>query len=298
LSFFKELKLPVDREKLFKIAQDRPSYIDESCEMVYPLGYKIFYDGFSKFGLSPEITKELKIGYCSYGFDSKIGYKCENCFIHKQKRDDKSIWIHNGMCLFAKNRIMTPITQDDKLFSIESRDISGRSGSHKVLYPVGSNSSKTIFNYNNLKTDEPLYVVEGIKNVWKLWENISRNATAIFNNRVKGDQGKLLERFDHVIVIPDLGRAGEQTVKDLCNLKIRCVEVVNLPKVVYCKKCGLKFRGDEKKDICPGCNSDGLSYADVYDTPIDTLKACIDNRISSVNFLTNSIVEQGLTLEE
>ena len=53
-------------------------------------------------------------------------------------------------------------------------------------------------------------------------------------------------------------------VKDISKV-VSFHTVLNLPKIVRCKDCDTKFRGDEKKDLCPSCKSEKVSYCDAFD---------------------------------
>jgi DNA primase len=241
----------------------------------YPSGYQIYEKELPSLKLSMEAIKFFSIGFCAYGYKKMINDNdCKNCYFF-DKHLENSRWINNGKCYFSFNRIMTPILHDNTLLSIESRTL--KKNKRKLLYPNGSRGHDTIFNYNNLDKNKPLYVVEGIKSALYLWSYLDKNITAIFSNRIKNKQKEILKNFNHIIIIPDHGVAGETLIKDFKELDVPELQIVYLPKIVLCKDCGHKFRGTEKIDVCPNCKSLETSFADAFDFDISSLKKIIDN---------------------
>jgi hypothetical protein len=236
----------------------------------FPLGYSLWTGGHSPLHISKEMVSVFNIGYCNYGFDKKVDLRrCSGC--------PCSNWISSdGFCNFAQTRIMTPIVREGKLLSIESRDLSGLHDK-KVVYPSNSRPSFTIFNYDKLDKSQPLYVVEGIKSCMRLYEGISKNSTAIFSNRLKGDQGSLIKQFKEVVLIPDVDRAGAETVKDFIDLRVENLGVVSLPTVSLCKNCKGEFKID-KSEVCPSCKEPSLSYKDAFDYTLRELDFYIKKR--------------------
>lgn len=89
----------------------------------------------------------------------------------------------------------------------------------KTLYIANSRCQETIWNIDNLKYDEDLYVVEGLGSVASIWSSISKNVTAIFGVSITEDQIKYLQRFKRIIYIPDFDKAGFDSVSYLrCRL--------------------------------------------------------------------------------
>lgn len=270
--------------------------IEDYKGMPFPVGYTIFDQEIPQLSLSKETVKDFDIGYCKYGLDGTIELaKCESCsynnWVPKSCEDcGHKVWgsspkvcpeckspniKYGDMCEFAAGRVMTPIHFNDLLCAIESRDIT-KLAYKKVVYPTNSKISFTIFNNNRLKRDKPLYVVEGIKSALKLYQILSKNVTAIFSNLLKGNQPAILRSFKHIILIPDEGAAGDQTITSFRELKIPCLDVVKLPTIPICKDCGSKFRGDLSKP-CPSCDSSNLTYCDAFDFSIDVIQRAIDN---------------------
>lgn len=237
----------------------------------FPSGFKKFNHGLEELEVSPEMSDFLEIGYCSYGLDGVVDLKkCASCEYKSWISGKKSI------CEFSFGRAMFPIIMDNKVLAIESRDLT-KLAFNKVLYPKGSKVSYAIYNYSNLDRDRALYVVEGIKSAMKIYRNLDTNVTAIFSNRLKGNQKSLLEEFKHIIVIPDIGRAGEQTIEDLEGLSIEKLEVVKIPEVLFCKDCGERMR-KRSSDKCVKCGKSNLTYYDIFDFSVKKIKEFIDKR--------------------
>lgn len=109
-----------------------------------------------------------------------------------------------------KDRLIIPIVEKGKWLSVEGRDYT-RTQAKKVLYPKGG-TSNTLFNIDNLKFDEPLYVVEGIMDTVNLWQYVSRNVTCTFGVNVTNRQREMLSRFSSIVLFIDDDRAGEEMI--------------------------------------------------------------------------------------
>lgn len=256
----------------------------------YPAGYTTWPEPVPQLKISQAAIEHFNIGYCRYGFKDKVSVKCEKCFFFDvaTEQDGFSRWIgKDGYCFFAKNRIMVPITMGKKLYSIESRDLTGKA-KKKVLYPHFSKTSLTLFNYDSLDKNKPLVEVEGIKAAIRIWGDVCKNVTAIYSNRLKGEQAELFKGFKRILAIPDYGRAGDQTVGDFVDNDLP-IEVVILPKIVVCKDCGCRFRGEEKKDICPECKSEKVSFGDAFDFDTLTLTNLLCNRKTTTEKLLDKL---------
>lgn len=265
---------PITIEKVHNLKSEVK--LKEVVKVELPVGFAPLTSEIPGLKIYKDTIKHFNIGYCKVGYKGKISDKCFNCFFYKH--GDK--WVRDKKsCYFAKGRVMTPITYNDTLLSIESRDLSGLA-SKKVLYPNGSRAHDTIFNYQNLDINKPLFVVEGIKSTIRIWNDIDKNVTAIFSNRIKSSQGVLLKQFKSIILIPDNGSAGNETEFDFKKLGIYDLKVVKLPEIVLCKTCLNKFRGSEKLDICPKCKSSRVSYCDVFDFDTDFLKKFIQEFVN------------------
>ena len=247
--------------------------LDEFTGLRMPNGFTSFVDPIEELEITKDMLRIFNIGYCRYGFgDLASIIKCTDCLYNK--------WIDNrsSKCEFALGRMMTPITGSKKIYSIESRDLT-KLAEKKVLYPVGSRVSYTIFNYDNLSRYSPLFVVEGIKSCMKIYKYINKNCTAIFSNSLKGTQGELIKEFKHVILIPDIGRAGEDTIQDFRKLGLNRLDIVKLPVVLLCKSCDYRFRG-YKGDICPKCGLNDTNFCDAFDFEPKTIQNALGMRTS------------------
>jgi len=276
------------KERLIKgkrIEYDKSKYSVQQKErkeviLELPKAYTLFEYGVPSLKITPELARDFNIGFCANGYGSKpdeeICKKC--CYYDNYSSEYQS-------CSLAKSRVMTPIMGENKVLSIECRDISKKS-SKKVLYPKHSAAHLTIFNYENLNFEEPLYVTEGIKSLMVLYKEISKNSTAIFSNRIKMTQFPLLGKFKKIILIPDHGLAGELTVQDFRSLKNTKLEVIRIPRFVQCKDCGSKIRGLDKMP-CSKCGSENTDFSDIFDLGVDMLKDLCYN-ISSKSDLFGS----------
>jgi DNA primase len=237
----------------------------------YPLGYKKFEGEVPELCINKEMIDIFNIGYCSNGFRTKVGRYCKGCYFN-DKNSDENRWVTKyNYCNFARNRIMIPVTMGGRLYSIESRDLSGKAYK-KVIYPNNSRISRAIFNRDNLNPDEPVFIVEGIKGALRFWRDFNRNVTAIFSNRLKGDQTRILSSYSRYVIVPDLGEAGEMMIEDIIRIAKDVTPVMRFPKVLLCKNCGKEYRGEEKKDICPNCKGDKVGFKDVFDFKISQIK--------------------------
>lgn len=75
------------------------------------------------------------------------------------------------------NRIMFPVFKNGELINIEGRDFTGNSD-RKTMYPRNS-ISDYVFNIEKIDSSKPVIVVEGIKDLCKVW-NVDHNVVSIF----------------------------------------------------------------------------------------------------------------------
>lgn len=85
----------------------------------------------------------------------------------------------------------------------------------KVKYVPGSQLYRTIWNVDNLKYDDELYVCEGLGSICKLWTNITKNCSAVFGSKIDKEQIEILKRFKKIVLLPDYDEAGYSMVKFL-----------------------------------------------------------------------------------
>ena len=143
------------------------------------------------------------------------------------------------------NRLMIPVKEKNRIISYECRDITGQS-KKKVLYPPNS-SVNTLYDLDNLNKDEPLFLVEGLMDLFILRSySYFKNSTSMFGSNPTNRKAALLSTFKHIIFIPDNDIAGYSSVeqyknKIASNVKIevmpipvnRAKDVGDLPKLGY-----------------------------------------------------------------
>lgn len=161
----------------------------------------------------------IKTFYLSYSESSKIIRVRRGTSL-----DDSSI---SQMATRFYKRLCIPIYLDDYLISIEGRNLTGETP--KVLYPKGGSVS-TLFNYNNLKKDEPLIVVEGIMDMPRIWEHITTNVTTTFGISVTSHQQKQLREFSDIILFPDSDDAGRRMIEGFDSFYDRPYRIASLPE--------------------------------------------------------------------
>ncbi len=140
-------------------------------------------------------------------------YKNEFIDTYKIKFSKRSVWqaVHTKKDpMNFYNRIIIPV-HDEKgnLINVEARDITGES-SHKVLYPRDS-ISNTLFNIYNVVPEKPLVIVEGIKDLMKVW-NVCPNVISMFNNMWTKPKIELLKKrgfTDNIILFIDNDKGGQ-----------------------------------------------------------------------------------------
>jgi 5S rRNA maturation endonuclease (ribonuclease M5) len=85
----------------------------------------------------------------------------------------------------------------------------------KVLYPSNSNIQNTVWNIDNLKFTDDVWVCEGIGTIPKLYQYISENCTSVFGSKLSIEQVSILKKFKNVIVISDNDDASFQMISYL-----------------------------------------------------------------------------------
>lgn len=119
--------------------------------------------------------KELKSKFKDYKIENKIEFKN-----YKVIKDGKQI------------------DNDELLYLLQP----------KVKYETNSRIKETLWNINNLDYSKPLFLVEGIGSLPKIWTHISKNCTCTFGSKITEDQLIYLRKFLTIIVIPDKDEAG------------------------------------------------------------------------------------------
>jgi DNA primase len=171
-------------------------------------------DYLEKRGISLKTAKSMKMRYVYSGV-AKNGANIS----------DKDQWV------YFNNRLTIPIFENGKLLSIEGRDVLGEEvfkrnlrekgleeiSYKKVLYPRAS-STQTLFQYDNLNKNEPLYFVEGLMDLAVLREDpYFSNSTAVFGASIGNRQQYLLKQFKDLVYIADHDKAGLISIQRLKN---------------------------------------------------------------------------------
>lgn len=171
--------------------------------------FKMFvYEGSIEYDFSKneEARNYLKSRFIDedYMKEFAIGYT-EHCKIYRAPKRNTGL---KGNVF--NRRVCIPIYYKGNLLSIEGRDYT-RKQEKKVIYPFGGTTSY-LFNYDNLKKDEPLIVVEGIMDTVRIWKHITKNVTTTFGINITGQQRELLKDFSHVIIFSDSDSAGRKMI--------------------------------------------------------------------------------------
>lgn len=123
-----------------------------------------------------------------------------------------SITVGSNKPMNVYNRLYFPVVENKTMVSIELRDYT-ESSSKKVLYPPDTNVS-TLFGIDQLDYTKPLFLVEGIKSLWKLWL-LERNSTSCFGIEINERQKDMLLKFPEIILLPDNDNGGNRFISNL-----------------------------------------------------------------------------------
>jgi DNA primase len=165
-------------------------------------------------GFTEKDMNGVRAKYCQFGICKK-----------NSDKENKKEWI------YVLNRVLIPIYEGNDILSYELRDIMGEThykkqlekkgltlDDHpykKLLYPKNS-SVNTLFDLKKLKTDEPLYVVEGLMDLISLrTHSIFKNSTCLFHNIPTERQYFLLQPFKKIIYVVNNDLPGVMGCKKL-----------------------------------------------------------------------------------
>lgn len=148
------------------------------------------------------------------------------------------------------DRLLFKVYENGRLRNVEGRDVTGEQ-TPKVLYPYKGDiynvTSDVLWNYDQLRHDEPLVVCEGIKDTIKIWRYVTRNVTSLFGNKVGANQKKQLLGFQKLIVFADNDAGGDELIDQIDDLiKDREFYIATTP-----------HRGQDPADL----NRDELAHA-------------------------------------
>lgn len=139
---------------------------------------------------------------------------------------------------------MIPIYEGGKLICFEARTLRSKSehiqhliqkgrdpekiSYKKVLYPKGG-STKTLYQWEQLDKEKPLYVVEGLMDLLSLRSNLFfENSTTTFGRSINERQFYLLSFFKEIIFIPNNDIPGISALEQLKKRDLK-VKVLPLP---------------------------------------------------------------------
>jgi len=168
-----------------------------------------------KRGISIQTAKALNFSFISEGK------------INSVKRGDRKV-------MSIQNRLVVPIFDNHKLISAELRDVTGLS-SKKVLYPSGS-STNTLYDYESLDINKPIYITEGLMDLAVLRNSdYFANSTSTFGTSITYRKINIMKSFKHIVFIPDNDKPGRKAIADkyeeLRDLDIK-VEVLEVPSQI------------------------------------------------------------------
>jgi len=103
----------------------------------------------------------------------------------------------------------------------------------KLLYPKNS-STKTLYQFNRLKKNEPLFLVEGLMDLISLRTNsIFQNSTTTFGRSIKERQFYLLSQFkSDIFYIPNNDIPGISAIQQFKDKDLKNVSILPLPNTV------------------------------------------------------------------
>ncbi len=129
------------------------------------------------------------------------------------------------------NRLCIPIYEGGRLLSIEGRALDIKN-TLKVMYPKGSTVS-TLFEYEKLDKDKPLWIVEGLMDLAFLRRDpYFVNSSCIFGANITPRQKHLLKKFKEVFYIRENDAAGDGCVKELQSISGISKGFLKLPNML------------------------------------------------------------------
>lgn len=156
----------------------------------------------------------------SVEFCEKSNIRYGDFFITKHSSDplNKKEWNYFSKC------VVIPIFENGKLISFEARDTQGKEAwikwhrengkefnekdYKKVLYPRFS-SINTIYEYNKLDFNKPLYITEGLMDMFSLrTDPLFKNSSCLFHCTPTERQIYLLNKFPKIIYVVDNDTPG------------------------------------------------------------------------------------------
>lgn len=159
-------------------------------------------DYLNKRGITEEVSKEMDIRYSDSFYINGKEYK---------------------------KRIFIPIYEDKKLISVEARKVEDND-EPKVLYPKGS-SVNTLYDWDNLDLEEPVYCTEGLMDMAVLREcKEFKNSTTIFGANISNRQKSFINKIKTFVYINDNDEVGENVLNILRSIQKGNIYYLRPPK--------------------------------------------------------------------
>ena len=162
-------------------------------------------------------------------------------FFHLGYSEDSRIWLSKKGSPSSPDEIRTrfhkrlciPIIEDGEIASVEGRDIT-RHQYLKCCYPasvnkVGGMSYRSLFNIDNLDRNKPLVVCEGVMDIVRIWQSITKNVTCTFGSAIKAKQREVLKGFRDIIIFSDSDSGGLVSIKHMMEFYPYEFRVAQLP---------------------------------------------------------------------
>ena len=158
--------------------------------------------------INPSVIEDLNLTYVKY------------LKVNSETIENKEI------SSYLYNRIITPIYLNNELVNLDARDYTGNQ-KPKVLYP--RKAMKPLFNFDNLNYNKPLYVDEGILNLYTIYSEIDKNVTAIMGNQLNDIQIEQINNFKEIIIIPNNDQGSKTLLNQLDNIFEGDIYIAQLP---------------------------------------------------------------------
>lgn len=225
-------KIKVEEEKKLIDTKTNFNLIDES--LLEPFNPKDYYYTRVR-GFTKDFCKKFNIKRCTEGI-----YK--DYFIIPIIDTDQKIYTFEARKLAHRERLENSryTEQDLSYYKIKKGELVSKFNNQiilneelkylvnkKVLYPSKSKIKETLFNIDNLKYEEDLWISEGIGSIPKIYNHISNNCTCLLGSEFSDFQILLLNNFNgRKIIIPDNDKASLLSIEAL-NMETKDLYVVD-----------------------------------------------------------------------
>jgi len=123
------------------------------------------------------------------------------------------------------NRVIVPVYFRNRLIGFIARSMNGSEPS----YLNEGNVKRFLFNYDIAKEFPNVFVVEGVFDLFRVFQSGFKNVVATFGKRTTAEQKIFLAKFEKLFLIPDNDNSSESLFTELKDFD---VEVVKLPQKV------------------------------------------------------------------